>query len=73
MELKAIEKSQSNNDGASSSGAMTLPRSMGGNDYDTHDAIHTNSLDQRTYVPNYMGKIRHTSHCMLHPHTPFIV
>ncbi|KAJ3649130.1 hypothetical protein Zmor_020890 [Zophobas morio] len=55
MELKAIEKSQSNNDGASSSGAMTLPRSMGGNDYDTHDAIHTNSLDQRTYVPNYMG------------------
>ncbi|XP_063919395.1 neogenin isoform X2 [Zophobas morio] len=55
MELKAIEKSQSNNDGASSSGAMTLPRSMGGNDYDTHDAIHTNSLDQRTYVPNYMA------------------
>ncbi|RZC39998.1 neogenin, partial [Asbolus verrucosus] len=55
MELKAIEKSQSNTDGASSSGAMTLPRSMGGNDYDPHDAIHTNSLDQRTYVPNYMA------------------
>jgi neogenin len=55
MELKAIEKSQSNTDGASSSGAMTLPRSVGGNEYDTHEGIHTNSLDQRTYVPNYMG------------------
>lgn len=58
MELKALEKSQSvNNDGASSSGAMTLPRSIGGgNDYDTHDNIHSNSLDKRTYVPNYMGE-----------------
>ncbi|XP_044265919.1 neogenin isoform X2 [Tribolium madens] len=56
MELKAMEKSQSNHDGASSSGAMTLPRSVGGNDYDPHETgIHTNSLDQRTYVPNYMG------------------
>ncbi|XP_015837098.1 neogenin isoform X4 [Tribolium castaneum] len=56
MELKAMEKSQSNHDGASSSGAMTLPRSVGGNDYDPHESgIHTNSLDQRTYVPNYMG------------------
>lgn len=57
MELKAIEKRETNTDGASSSGAMTLPRSVGGNDYDNHDAIHTNSLDQRTYVPNYMGEL----------------
>lgn len=59
MELKALEKSHSNNDGASSSGAMTLPRSVG-NDYDAHDnphsSSHTNSLDKRPYVPNYMGK-----------------
>lgn len=51
MELK--EKGHSNNDGASSSGAMTLPRSVGANDYDTHDSHHSNSLDKRTYVPNY--------------------
>lgn len=59
MELKALEKSHSNNDGASSSGAMTLPRSVG-NDYDAHDnphsSSHTNSLDKRPYIPNYMGK-----------------
>ncbi|XP_050305807.1 neogenin isoform X2 [Anthonomus grandis grandis] len=53
MELKAMEKRHSTNDGASSSGALTLPRSVGGNDYDTHDNVHTNSLDKRTYVPNY--------------------
>lgn len=53
MELKALEKSHSNNDAASSSGAMTLPRSTGGNDFDTHDNhLHTNSLDKRTYAPN---------------------
>lgn len=61
MELKALEKSHSNNDGASSSGAMTLPRSVGNNDYDGHDnphsSSHTNSLDKRPYVPNYMGKL----------------
>ncbi|KAK9751964.1 Neogenin C-terminus [Popillia japonica] len=46
---KALEKSHSNNDAASSSGAMTLPRSTGGNDFDTHENHHTNSLDKRTY------------------------
>lgn len=56
MELKALEKSHSNNDGASSSGAMTLPRNVGNNDYDTHDSHHSNSLDKRSYIPNYMGK-----------------
>ncbi|KAK5647199.1 hypothetical protein RI129_002091 [Pyrocoelia pectoralis] len=55
MELKALEKSHSANDGASSSGAMTLPRSVGANEYDSHDSHHSNSLDKRTYVPNYMG------------------
>jgi len=53
MELKNMEKRHSTNDGASSSGALTLPRSVGGNEYDTHDSVHTNSLDKRTYVPNY--------------------
>uniref|UniRef100_A0A1Y1M9R7 Neogenin C-terminal domain-containing protein n=1 Tax=Photinus pyralis TaxID=7054 RepID=A0A1Y1M9R7_PHOPY len=56
MELKALEKSHSANDGASSSGAMTLPRSVGANEYDSHESHHSNSLDKRTYVPNYMGK-----------------
>lgn len=57
MELKA-EKRHSNNDGASSSGAMTLPRSVGGNDYDNHDSVHTNSLDKRNYAPgNYGGNL----------------
>lgn len=55
MDLKSLEKSHSNNDGASSSGAMTLPRSVG-NDYDTHDSHHSNSLDKRSYVPNYVGE-----------------
>lgn len=59
MELKALEKSHSNNDGASSSGAMTLPRSAGNNEYETHDNHHSNSLDKRSYVPNYMGKLLH--------------
>lgn len=53
MELKAMEKRHSTNDGASSSGAMTLPRSVGGNEYDNHDGVHTNSLDKRNYGPNY--------------------
>lgn len=57
MELKAMEKNHTNNDGASSSGAMTLPRSGGTSEYDGHDAHNTNSLDKRTYVPNYMGKL----------------
>lgn len=54
MEFKNLEKNQSN-DGASSSGAMTLPRSVGANDYDTHDSHHSNSLDKRSYIPSYMG------------------
>lgn len=55
MELKNLEKSHSSNDAASSSGALTLPRSVGGNDYDNHDNIHSSSLDKRTYIPSYMG------------------
>lgn len=54
MELKNLEKNQGN-DGASSSGAMTLPRSVGANDYDSHDSHHSNSLDKRSYIPSYMG------------------
>lgn len=56
MELK--EKSHSNNDAASSSGAMTLPRSVGTNEYDAHDTHHSNSLDKRNYTPSY-GKYIH--------------
>ncbi|XP_065168608.1 neogenin isoform X4 [Atheta coriaria] len=55
MELKNLEKGH-NNDGASSSGAMTLPRSVGNNEYDERDAHPTNSLDKRTYISNnYMA------------------
>ncbi|XP_026472597.1 neogenin-like [Ctenocephalides felis] len=60
MELKALEKGHSNNsgcnDGASSSGAMTLPRSVG-HEYDQSPSSHphmSNSLDKRTYVPGFM-------------------
>lgn len=56
MELKQLDK-HSGNDGASSSGAMTLPRSVGANEYDTHEPQPSNSLDKRTYVPSYMGKL----------------
>lgn len=59
MELKALEKSHSSNDGASSSGAMTLPRSVGANEYDAHESHHSNSLDKRTYAPNYMGELHY--------------
>lgn len=55
MELKNVEKNPPN-DGASSSGAMTLPRT--GHEYET-DLSHThitNSLDKRQYVPGYMSK-----------------
>lgn len=57
MELKNIEKNPQSNDGASSSGAMTLPRT--GHEYET-DLSHThitNSLDKRQYVAGYMGKL----------------
>ncbi|XP_076267097.1 neogenin protein frazzled isoform X3 [Rhynchophorus ferrugineus] len=53
MELKAMEKRHSTHDGASSSGALTLPRSVTGNEYETHESIHSNSLDKRSYVPSY--------------------
>lgn len=44
-------------DGASSSGAMTLPRSVV-HEYDSDPALPhvTNSLDKRSYVPGYMSK-----------------
>lgn len=64
MELKNIEKTTilqttpGCSDGASSSGAMTLPRSIG-HDFETDSQFPshvTNSLDKRTYVPGYMSK-----------------
>lgn len=56
MELKALDKGGSaSGDGASSSGAVTLPRSVPQADYDP-PPHHTNSLDKRTYMPGYMGK-----------------
>ncbi|KAL7046588.1 hypothetical protein ACKWTF_002648 [Chironomus riparius] len=62
MELKNIEKTTLHpttpgcSDGASSSGAMTLPRSVGHDfETDTQFPAHvTNSLDKRTYVAGYM-------------------
>lgn len=44
-------------DGASSSGAMTLPRSVN-HEYDNENpGSHiTNSLDKRSYIPGYMSK-----------------
>ena len=66
MELKNIEKINIHqttpgcSDGASSSGVMTLPRSVG-HDFETESqfpAHVTNSLDKRTYVPGYMSKSR---------------
>lgn len=65
MELKNMEKTTIHpttpgcSDGASSSGAMTLPRSVG-HDFETDGqfpAHVTNSLDKRTYVPGYMSKL----------------
>lgn len=65
IELKNIEKGHPNtttpgcSDGASSSGAMTLPRSVG-HDYENDATMlppHiSNSLDKRTYVPGYMSE-----------------
>lgn len=52
--VKALEKS--NNDGASGSGATTLPRNISVSDYDGRESHHSNSLDKRGYVPNYMGE-----------------
>lgn len=64
MELKNIDKINIHqttpgcSDGASSSGVMTLPRSVG-HDFETESqfpAHVTNSLDKRTYVPGYMSE-----------------
>jgi neogenin len=64
MELKNIEKINMHqttpgcSDGASSSGVMTLPRSVG-HDFETESQFPnhvTNSLDKRTYVPGYMSE-----------------
>lgn len=66
MELKNIDKINIHqttpgcSDGASSSGVMTLPRSVG-HDFETESqfpAHVTNSLDKRTYVPGYMSKLK---------------
>lgn len=64
MELKNVEKNPPNQDGASSSGAMTLPRSA--HEYES-DASHphshiTSSLDKRSYVPGYMSKYCRLEH-----------
>ncbi|XP_058986959.1 neogenin isoform X2 [Musca domestica] len=61
MELKNIDKTMHGStpgcsDAASSSGALTLPRSVG-HDYDVDTPVPnhiTNSLDKRSYVPGYM-------------------
>lgn len=67
MELKNVDKTTTLHlqqttpgcsDGASSSGALTLPRSVG-HDFETDSQFPshvTNSLDKRTYVPGYMSK-----------------
>lgn len=69
MELKNIDKINIHqttpgcSDGASSSGVMTLPRSVG-HDFETESqfpAHVTNSLDKRTYVPGYMSKLKSIS------------
>ncbi|XP_030388310.1 neogenin isoform X2 [Scaptodrosophila lebanonensis] len=62
MELKNIDKSIHNatpvcSDGASSSGALTLPRSVVHSEYEVETPVPahvTNSLDKRSYVPGYM-------------------
>ena len=65
MELKNLDKSQHSSttpgsmDGASSSGALTLPRSVvSGHDFDNEPPIShvTNSLDKRNYVPGYASE-----------------
>lgn len=64
IELKNIDKGHQTtttpgcSDGASSSGAMTLPRSVG-HDYEGETILPphiSNSLDKRTYVPGYMSE-----------------
>ncbi|XP_041563647.1 neogenin isoform X8 [Drosophila elegans] len=62
MELKNIDKGLHTvtpvcSDGASSSGALTLPRSVVHSEYEVETPVPghvTNSLDKRSYVPGYM-------------------
>lgn len=61
MELKNMEKSHSSqtqiaSDGASTSGAMTLPRSSCHEFEEQPNSHVTNSLDKRNYVPGYICK-----------------
>jgi hypothetical protein len=69
MELKALEKTQSGAGGGGGDGpsgvpiaVTTLPRTSGGQDFDTGDPHHhSNSLDKRTYVSSYIGNIKYNS------------
>ncbi|XP_055537203.1 neogenin isoform X3 [Wyeomyia smithii] len=78
MELKNMDKSQhsttpgSVDGGASSSGALTLPRSVGGHEFDSETPIShvTNSLDKRSYVPGYTGTTTPLSSTMERPQYP---
>ncbi|XP_049545028.1 neogenin isoform X2 [Anopheles darlingi] len=78
MELKNMDKGNhgttpgSVDGGASSSGTMTLPRSVGGHDYDSETPIThvTNSLDKRSYVPGYNGTTTPLSSTMERPQYP---
>lgn len=65
IELKNVEKINLHqttpgcSDGASSSGVLTLPRSVVGHDFESETQFPShvsNSLDKRTYVPGYMSK-----------------
>lgn len=69
MELKNMEKpnmvhstTPGCSDGASSSGAMTLPRSVG-HDFEGEMTHVTNSLDTRNYVPGYMSNLLQKNNC----------
>ncbi|XP_065086448.1 neogenin isoform X1 [Ochlerotatus camptorhynchus] len=78
MELKNLDKSNhsttpgSVDGGASSSGAMTLPRSVNGHEFDSETPIThvTNSLDKRGYVPGYTGTTTPLSSTMERPQYP---
>ncbi|XP_058836967.1 neogenin isoform X2 [Topomyia yanbarensis] len=78
MELKNMDKSNhsttpgSVDGGASSSGVLTLPRSVGGHEFDNETPIAhvTNSLDKRTYVPGYTGTTTPLSSTMERPQYP---
>ncbi|XP_050076111.1 neogenin [Anopheles maculipalpis] len=79
MELKNMDKGGNHSTtpgsvdgGASSSGTMTLPRSVGGHDYDSETPIThvTNSLDKRSYVPGYNGNTTSLSSTMERPQYP---